>query len=170
MPANWILRQMFRTGGAHLAKRAKAPFYTPSPSAFERSLDWQRNRKWLAGDEPMSGNLANDQYRFFQGSRITNGTYSKCRVCQETFFNESARVLHVKNSTCQRVFNDALKVFMGNHRSHIKLMKCSACDTETYSSKWGIPLCLDAECIEKWKFDILIPADMLGVLIGLKNA
>ena len=174
-PARWQLRQMFLKQGFHLAKREKAPLYSGyCKSPFERSFshwDEATRRFEPSSDKPMAGNLPNDQYRYFQGCRPAIATYSKCRTCLVGFTSRSDQLQHFKKSGCNKIFNDALKIWLGNQRRiSIILEPCAVCSAKTLHRKWGIPLCLDTMCIEKWMFDIVTPPDLRIILIGMTHA
>lgn len=168
MPARWQLRQLFQANGSHLPKREKASLYS---SQFEQNWGRHQNCRNLSADEPLPGNLPKDQYRYFQGCRAGIATFSKCRTCGEAFTTHEARVRHVKDSGCMRVFNDAITVWIGKTRRYtIILEPCAVCNISTLHRKWGIPLCMDVKCYEKWMFDIIVPPDLKIVIMGIKGA
>jgi hypothetical protein len=171
MPARWQLRQMFRANGAHLPKREKAVLYSYQPTVFERDLHKRRDGFIPFEDKPVPGNLANDQYRYFQGCRAPHATYSQCRTCRESFNGSIERAAHVKSSGCLQHFNDAITIWVGKQRRYsIITQPCAVCAKKSLYRKWGIPLCNNVRCIERWMFDVVAPDDLRTIIAGILHA
>ena len=159
---------MFRKNGHHLAKRVKAPMYPIHSKWGNHHHHNAYNVNWMGegdGFEPPKGNLSRDQYRYFQGCESENANFSKCRFCEQWFTSEAQRVLHAKQFNCLAKFNDAIKIWLGNpKRNQPTLVKCAACGDDTYNRKWGIPLCIDNKCYEKWMFSMVTPMALNDII------
>ncbi len=88
------------------------------------------------------GNLSNEAYKFFIGSRVKSSTYFRCRGCGGIEDHIDRRMYHMRD--CR----DLMKAI----EERVKRDKiCVVCNTGTSHTKWLIPLCSEA-CITKWRF------------------
>lgn len=166
MVPNWILKQIFAKGGHHLPKRERAKLYEHHyPPRFDSRFQ-QFGQEFIRNELIVPGNLNNDQYRLFKGQRILTARDATCRVCGK-IVNVYGDVKTHGTEGCYKIFNDAVDKWIGRKD---KEMACVWCCQNTLHKRWGIPMCLDAECIEGWKFDTVAPSELLKLIAEFGGA
>jgi hypothetical protein len=89
----------------------------------------------------ITGNLPNDEYRFFQGTYDENTTTATCRWCREILHSQEARLKH--KGDCKVKLVELYGVLLSARH-------CIVCNSFTSETYWGIPLC-KIDCKDQWK-------------------
>lgn len=98
-------------------------------------------------NERAVGNLANESYRFFRGSRVISDPYFQCRGCLAEEYSQLKKVWHLRN--CR-------PLMQGIEERVRRDRVCMMCNQGTKKDKWTIPLCSDS-CIARWRFQMPEP-------------
>lgn len=126
----------------------------PTVAAIITPVKWEGNRvvPRLPGEVlGVSGNLNNEEYRFWIGSPNRISGVAQCRACRkvchdafERIAHKDDKTCHVGGETCNRRLVNAYGMLLAQH-------KCVVCREQTYQSIYGVPIC-QKNCIERWRY------------------
>jgi hypothetical protein len=105
-------------------------------------------------DQVWKGNLGDAEYQFWIGHKESYNRMAMCRACRATIYGDDKdRARHFRDET-RKVGGDQCSVRLVNVYKRIQCFKtCIVCKKMRFNhSKWGVPLCDSAECLNKWKF------------------
>lgn len=105
------------------------------------------------------GNLDENEYRYWIGTRSITGQSATCRCCRDTVYSETQRSLHrgTKVVVCKLRLVHAYNFLA-------RTKKCIVCGADNWGcAKWGVPLCSSA-CITKWRFDFTMYSALQDIL------
>jgi hypothetical protein len=151
----WVLRQTILPYGARLRK--KPPKW--EESKMKTFPLYQRSRtSWRDSGETFCKSSVNwNDARYWVGVRIgptTDCGWSKCRRCDFTAKTEVQRRTH---KGCHKPLELAYAALLKDKR-------CVICDVTTNHTSWGLPICIDIACVEKWKFDMTMNKNVRAAL------
>lgn len=123
---------------------------------FTHSRGWSGNSGTRTGDDEDAslvavGNLPNNDYAFFNGAAHKDSTWSTCRWCQSTMFNETCRLEH-RRELDKSIGTSHAKALNRLYADLSQRGVCVICDDATFHRKWGVPICNTRSCLEQWKF------------------
>lgn len=163
----WLIKQSVYRGGTRLDKRTlfvqpKPAIVTPPfgagfhPSGKTKSFVVSIKERLVEECKPMDFEQWN--YRFWQveifdGKPVT----CVCRACEHCCFNKKDRRKHHDDAGCTKKIIGAFGLLSKDH-------KCVICDKICYTTRWGVPLCSNNECIESYCFDFARPQGLEDAL------
>jgi hypothetical protein len=125
--------------------RAKEFFHTKCLAMFNKRVE-KKN---------MPGNLAQDEYRFWVGSRAVFSTMGVCRACLHTSHGALERIKHLADDKCTIDGDRCAQRLVRAYKELLKHPLCLVCKKERYThDKWGVPICARPGCEDEWKFGL----------------
>lgn len=70
------------------------------------------------------------------------GTW-ECRACQTPLWLEADRKIHLANEGCAKKLVAAYELLKRD-------MRCVICDEHCTMTRWGVPMCIKGNCVERW--------------------
>jgi hypothetical protein len=100
----------------------------------------------------------NSEYRFW-GVDVVNNVPSVvvCRYCASSSFSKAFRDAHNEDTGC-------FGKLVGAYNLLRKDMVCVICNMRTKNTEWGVPLCKDGDCIDKWCHEDFTPEALEAAL------
>lgn len=138
-----LMWQLVYPRGGRLPKRKEAE--DPRPKASPLPVHYQGRGPTLR-DLYASGNLEEDEYRYFHGYAVKEGPCKEqgiCRWCDQACYTKNARRNH-QSFNCKHMCDVLCQLLKGNG-------KCVSCGKVTRIDRWGIPIC-SSECMMIFKF------------------
>ncbi len=179
----YMLRRLAMPGGVRLPKfvsfkpidgecfECKKPVYMTKINGHNQTEGYRRNgqlyhynclpsepsqyRNFGAGHgEVPSGNLSNEEYRYWIGSPYPASTLAICRACRTQVWTGESRLAHSKDDKFVVGGERCAKRLTMAYAILLREPQCVVCKAQRYGSeKWGVPLCNKNDCLRKWKFE-----------------
>lgn len=133
----------------------------------------------------VAGNLLYQDFRFFVGSKSETSRFSRCRGCRMVLIGQGERKKHME-TTKHTVWLTKSFEMLNMSKAAVDTIpvtqrECVVCARAvTGAGIWGVPLCRQERCIERWMYDDDMPsASLIAALakswphlqhLGVKNA
>lgn len=120
-------------------------------------------------DQIATGNLAIEEYRFWVGVKDKGLKYAMCRCCRKSTYGRDDRLAHFADPIYQINGDQCTVRLTAAYKILLEIDECVVCRKKRYKQqKWGVPLCEQKICIEKWMFGT-DQFDALGVQMELQR-
>jgi hypothetical protein len=131
---------------------------------FQCEPEYMPLRRTSWKEEIPKGNLEDSEYRFWVGSVAVSAGFSMCRACHKFVYTKHERIVHKGNvaegaEPCTKRLTDAYKLLHPHN-------KCVVCEEQTFSQRWGVPLCQTRDCIRRFMFETSYWWQLEMALIG----
>jgi hypothetical protein len=161
-----LLRALCYPGGQRLSQRISR--VKPPEPELDAASNWVSSSVVpISTSSPVTvrartdfGNLSNESYRFFVGSKSTHTEFFQCRGCLLMEYSKERKLFHMRN--CRSYIAQVIGII---RRDKV----CVICNTSTDKECWTVPLCSDV-CIEKYRFCIPQPWHMARLLLSRDGA
>jgi hypothetical protein len=148
-------------GGVRLPKKPELPKYVP-PASLTVGEIWAKNRGTITqvakgafdhlfkveDKRRITSDFNNDEFRFWIGAEPGSGNLCLCRSCRSACYSRAERRAHLKSKGCAIRLVRAYKILLDEKPT----MKCVVCSSLTNTTVWGIPMCPNGPCMNRWKY------------------
>ncbi len=155
MLPDWVIRHVAHAYGARMPKRpAKfvqryqpmaggcyGVFALPGAYVEVQEITTINNKRRV-----VQGNLTNEEYEFYIGTKYQDSDTATCRFCNSWLLSKKERLAHNTESKgdCNRMIKKMAALLRRD-----KL--CVICDKNTPKTVYGFPIC-SVDCLAKYRF------------------
>lgn len=175
VPNRYLIRSVMPSG-VRLPKKPTLPKFV-APASRTVGEIWANNRKGIVTvakgafdhlfkveDKRRVSDFNNDEFRFWVGAEPGSGNMALCRQCRTACYSRQERREHLKLRGCATKLIAAYKILLAE-----KPMRCTVCSSLTTAHVWGVPLCANGPCMNRWMYSFNQWGELVNAMVSVRQ-